>query len=142
MVQKTKLKIIGELLSDVISEFGGSWRYLIMFSTFTFMWMIWNVWGFVESLHFDSPPFVLLNLVLAFIASIQAPILMMSQNRQGEKDRELLRKDYEMGKEVVKELQLMNEKLFEFNQLLKAKRKGKRKNVKTLGIIQKKDMED
>ena len=143
MSQKSKLKIIGELLSDVISEFGGSWRYLIIFSGFTFAWIIWNTWEIVANFHFDSPPFVLLNLVLAFIASIQAPILMMSQNRQGEKDRELLRKDYEMGKEVVKELQLMNMKLAEFNQLLKAQRKGKRKtNVKTLGIVQKEDLED
>ena len=137
-----KLKIVGELLSDVISEFGGSWRYLFWFTVANVIWILWNILGFTEKFHFDAPPFILLNLVLAFIASIQAPILMMSQNRQAEKDREILNKDYEMGKEVVKELQSMNEKLYEFNQILKAERKGKRKNVKTLGVIQKKDLEE
>lgn len=142
MEEKSKTKIIGELLSDVISDFGGSWRYLVLFFMFNIIWMLWNMWGLVGSFHFDPPPFILLNLVLAFIASIQAPILMMSNNRQSEKDRELLLKDYEMGKEVVKELQSMNERLLEFNQLLKTKRKGKRNNVKTFGIIQKQDLEE
>jgi uncharacterized membrane protein len=72
-------------LADKIAAFGGSWRFIIIFSTFLILWMLWNVVGFTT--HFDRPPFILLNLILSFIAAFQAPIIMMSQNRHAEMDK-------------------------------------------------------
>ena len=72
-------------LADKIASFGGSWRFIIIFSIFLALWMTWNVVGFTT--HFDGPPFILLNLVLSFIAAFQAPIIMMSQNRHAEQDK-------------------------------------------------------
>ncbi|HUW64309.1 MAG TPA: DUF1003 domain-containing protein [Spirochaetia bacterium] len=72
-------------LADKIAAFGGSWRFIIIFSTFLALWLIWNLIGFTT--HFDGPPFILLNLILSFIAAFQAPIIMMSQNRHAEQDK-------------------------------------------------------
>lgn len=72
-------------LSDRIASFGGSWRFIIFFSVFLVLWMIWNTLPFGH--HFDEPPFILLNLCLSFLAAFQAPIIMMSQNRQAARDK-------------------------------------------------------
>jgi len=72
-------------LADKMAAFGGSWRFIIIFSTFLALWMAWNVVDFTA--HFDPPPFILLNLVLSFIAAFQAPVIMMSQNRHAELDK-------------------------------------------------------
>ena len=74
-------------LADKVAEFGGSWGFIIFFMTFLVAWILLNV--FWLSHHgFDPYPFILLNLILSCIAAIQAPVIMMSQNRQEEKDRE------------------------------------------------------
>jgi uncharacterized membrane protein len=72
-------------LADRISSFGGSWKFIIFFSLFLGFWTIWNSLSFTK--HFDSKPFILLNLILSFIAAFQAPIIMMSQNRQAARDK-------------------------------------------------------
>src|SRR5579875_3276904 len=72
-------------LADRISSFGGSWRFIIYFGLFLSLWMIWNSLSVTK--HFDKPPFILLNLILSFIAAFQAPIIMMSQNRQAARDK-------------------------------------------------------
>ncbi|MED1205316.1 DUF1003 domain-containing protein [Heyndrickxia acidicola] len=72
-------------LADRISSFGGSWKFIICFGFFLAFWMIWNSLGFTK--HFDQPPFILLNLILSFIAAFQAPVIMMSQNRQASRDK-------------------------------------------------------
>ncbi len=74
-----------ERLADRISNFGGSWKFILLFSVFLVIWMIWNSVSFTR--HFDSRPFILLNLILSFIAAFQAPIIMMSQNRQAVRDK-------------------------------------------------------
>lgn len=72
-------------LADRIAKFGGSWSFIIIFATFLLTWILINTINFIH--HFDSPPFILLNLILSFIAAFQAPIIMMSQNRQATRDK-------------------------------------------------------
>ena len=72
-------------LADRIASFGGSWTFIIIFTIFLFIWMTWNVLSFTP--HFDRPPFILLNLILSFVAAFQAPVILMSQNRQAARDK-------------------------------------------------------
>ncbi|MGQ7887528.1 DUF1003 domain-containing protein [Paenibacillus sp. WC2504] len=72
-------------IADRIASFGGSWRFIIYFAVFLILWIIWNTLPFTY--HFDSQPFILLNLCLSFIAAFQAPVIMMSQNRQAARDK-------------------------------------------------------
>ncbi|MEH7453881.1 DUF1003 domain-containing protein [Gottfriedia acidiceleris] len=82
--QKTKLS---DRIADKIAQFGGSWKFIIWFSCTLAVWMIWNSLSFTKAFHFDSAPFILLNLCLSFIAAFQAPVIMMSQNRQAARDK-------------------------------------------------------
>ena len=72
-------------LADKIAAFGGSWKFIIVFSLFLSLWIVLNTINLVT--HFDPPPFILLNLLLSFIAAFQAPVIMMSQNRQAARDK-------------------------------------------------------
>ena len=74
-------------LADRIAHFGGSWKFIISFSIILAAWTVWNILALTKSLHFDEPPFILLNLCLSFLAAFQAPIIMMSQNRQAARDK-------------------------------------------------------
>lgn len=76
-----------ELLADRMASFGGSWKFIILFSIFLGTWLVWNALLITKPLHFDEPPYILLNLILSFLASFQAPIIMMSQNRQAAHDK-------------------------------------------------------
>jgi len=73
-------------IADRIASFGGSWRFIIYFAIFLIVWILWNALPFTK-VHFDEPPFILLNLCLSFIAAFQAPVIMMSQNRQTARDK-------------------------------------------------------
>lgn len=142
MAQKTKMKLIGELLADIVAEFGGSWTFVSSFVMILIGWMVFNT--FSGSI-FDPYPFVFLNLVLSCIAALQAPILMMSQTRQNEKDRILMKKDFDMGKDTIKELREMNLQLRALAKYLEATSedldKGG-KNGKVLRAFEDKDLED
>lgn len=83
----------GERLADRIADFGGSWKFIIIFLSILVGWMAMNV-VFLYNKGFDPYPFILLNLVLSCIAALQAPVIMMSQNRQEEKDRMRSENDY------------------------------------------------
>ncbi|WP_088225251.1 DUF1003 domain-containing protein [Desulfosporosinus sp. FKB] len=72
-------------LADRIAAFGGSWSFIIIFAVFLTAWILTNTLNFIG--HFDPSPFILLNLILSFIAAFQAPIIMMSQNRQAARDK-------------------------------------------------------
>src|SRR5215469_12130443 len=86
----------GERLSDRIAEFGGSWKFLISFGAVLLLWIIVN--GVVFATHaFDPYPFILLNLVLSCLAAVQAPIIMMSQNRAEARDRLRAENDYKVN---------------------------------------------
>ncbi|WP_420850886.1 DUF1003 domain-containing protein [Paenibacillus aceris] len=74
-------------LADKIAEFGGSWKFINIFFAVLLVWIVVNTLSFTKVIHFDEPPFILLNLVLSFLAGFQAPIIMMSQNRQAARDK-------------------------------------------------------
>ncbi|MDA8442907.1 MAG: DUF1003 domain-containing protein [Peptococcaceae bacterium] len=75
----------GDRLSDKIAKFGGSWYFIVVFAVFLTLWMVWNSLRFTY--HFDAEPFILLNLILSFTAAFQAPIILMSQNRQAQREK-------------------------------------------------------
>ncbi len=100
----------GQRLADKIAAFGGSWNFIIIFGFFIFFWMGINVW-FLTSGAFDPYPFILLNLILSSLAALQAPVIMMSQNRQEEKDRERAKQDYMVNLKSELEIRMLHEKL-------------------------------
>jgi hypothetical protein len=77
---------VGGRLADRVAEFGGSWTFIGIFATILIVWMLINGW-WLSNKGFDPYPFILLNLVLSCLAAIQAPVIMMSQNRQEDRDR-------------------------------------------------------
>ena len=100
----------GQRLADKVATFGGSWKFIIIFGIFLFCWMVLNI-VFLASKAYDPYPFILLNLILSCIAALQAPVIMMSQNRQEEKDRERARNDYMINLKAEMEIRLLHDKL-------------------------------
>lgn len=100
----------GQRIADKIAAFGGSWSFIIAFFSFILLWMILNIW-LLATKAFDPFPFILLNLILSCIAAIQAPVIMMSQNRQEQKDRQRSEHDYKINLKAELEIQLLNEKM-------------------------------
>ena len=100
----------GERLADKIATFGGSWTFLICFAIFLAIWIIVNTVVMVTR-PADPYPFILLNLILSCIAAIQAPVIMMSQNRQETKDRLRSENDYQINLKAELEIQHLHEKL-------------------------------
>ncbi len=103
-------RTFGERLSDHLASFGGSWAFLISFFVVLFIWMAFNVVK-GEGAAFDPYPFILLNLVLSCIAAIQAPVIMMSQKRQEEKDRARSFNDYRVNLKAELEIRHLHEKI-------------------------------
>ncbi len=101
---------LGQRLADKVARFGGSWSFIIAFFSFMFLWIITNALLFLYQ-PFDPYPFILLNLILSCLASIQAPIIMMSQNRQEEKDRLRNLHDYQINLKAELEIRLLDEKM-------------------------------
>jgi uncharacterized membrane protein len=101
---------VGQKLADKIAAFGGSWTFIIIFFSFILMWIGINVWVLVTK-PFDPYPFILLNLILSCLASIQAPIIMMSQNRKEQKDRQRGEHDYKINLKAELEIKLLSEKI-------------------------------
>ena len=100
----------GERHSDHIAEFGGSWKFLISFGAVLLLWIVVN--GVVLVTHaFDPYPFILLNLVLSCLAAVQAPIIMMSQNRAEARDRLRAENDYKVNLKAELEIRHLHEKL-------------------------------
>ena len=101
---------LGERLADKIATFGGSWAFLICFAIFIAIWIVVNT--VVMITHPADPyPFILLNLILSCLAAIQAPVIMMSQNRQEAKDRLRSQNDYKINLKAELEIQHLDEKL-------------------------------
>ena len=100
----------GEKLADRVAAFGGSWTFIISFFSFIVCWMIINAW-LLHQPAFDPFPFILLNLILSCLAAIQAPIIMMSQNRQEQKDRQRAEHDYKINLKAELEIKLLSEKI-------------------------------
>ncbi len=101
---------VGQRIADKVAEFGGSWTFIITFGVFLFIWICLNAL-FLANKGWDPYPFILLNLILSCIAALQAPVIMMSQNRQEEKDRERAKKDYMINLKSELEIRILHEKL-------------------------------
>jgi uncharacterized membrane protein len=104
---------MGQRLADKVASFGGSWTFIIFFFIFILIWILANVFWLLNR-GFDPYPFILLNLILSCIASIQAPVIMMSQNRQEEKDRERSKNDYMVNLKSELEIRNLHEKIDHF----------------------------
>ena len=104
-------RTFGERLSDNIATFGGSWRFIITFGVFLVLWILANCLLWRNSSAPDPYPFILLNLILSCIAALQAPVIMMSQNRQEVRDRERARLDYQINLKAELEIRHLHEKL-------------------------------
>jgi len=101
---------VGQKIADKVADFGGSWAFIITFFLFLIFWMGINIWV-LSSKPFDPYPFILLNLILSSLAAIQAPIIMMSQNRQEQKDRIRGEHDFKVNLKSELEIQLLHEKI-------------------------------
>lgn len=101
---------IGQTLADKVATFGGSWTFIMCFGGFLLLWIAVNAFVLLNK-GFDPYPFILLNLILSCLAAIQAPVIMMSQNRQDEKDRERAQKDYVINLKSELEIRLLHEKI-------------------------------
>lgn len=101
---------LGQRLADKIATFGGSWKFIIVFGLFILTWIASNI-VFLMNKGFDPYPFILLNLILSCLAALQAPVIMMSQNRQEEKDRERSKQDYMVNLKSELEIRMLHEKI-------------------------------
>jgi uncharacterized membrane protein len=97
-------------VADKVASFGGSWTFIISFIIFLLIWIAFNAFWLANK-GFDPYPFILLNLILSCIAALQAPVIMMSQNRQEEKDRERAKKDYKINLKSELEIRELHEKI-------------------------------
>ncbi len=109
-IEFDKQLTFGERLSDKLASFGGSWRFIIIFFILLATWIIINSLTLFNR-NFDPYPFILLNLILSCLAAIQAPIIMMSQNRMETKDRIRARNDYVVNLKAELEIRNLNERI-------------------------------
>lgn len=106
----------GEKLADAVAKFGGSWGFIITFTIILVIWMTINV-VHLFGVNFDPYPFILLNLFLSCVAAVQAPIIMMSQNRQADRDRVDSENDYKTNMKSEMEIRILHEKLDQLNEV-------------------------
>ena len=111
--EESEISSFGERLSDKMADIGGSWGFIIGFFVFIILWVCANAfWLGHHSL--DPYPFIFLNLLLSCLAAFQAPVIMMSQNRQEEKDRRRARSDYMINLKAEMEIRTLHDKLDAF----------------------------
>ena len=116
---------LGQRAADVIAKFAGSWAFIFSFTGVLVLWMIVNT--LLAAKAFDPYPFILLNLVLSCVAAIQAPLIMMSQNRQEEKDRRRAENDYKVNLKT----EIMIEDLYDKVNAILAKQSAREKRLQT-----------
>jgi uncharacterized membrane protein len=91
-------------LADNVASFVGSWKFINIFLSFLALWVILNTLALTKIIHFDEPPYILLNLLLSFLAGFQAPIIMMSQNRQSARDKKEALIDFAINYKAEQEI--------------------------------------
>lgn len=102
----------GQRAADAVARFGGSWTFIMLFGVTLVAWVVLNSLILARyERSFDPYPYILLNLFLSMLASIQAPIILMSQNRQAQKDRLVAAHDYEVNLKAELEIMLLHEKI-------------------------------
>ncbi len=121
--ESTKHKLtLSQRAADALTAIMGSWGFIIIFVVYLFLWMGLNIYGFWK--HWDPYPFILLNLTLSCLAAIQAPIILMSQNRTTERDRMRQEYDYAVNRKAEREIQQIQKELKSVKKLLEKIRKG------------------
>lgn len=101
---------LGERVADGVARFGGSWGFIGSFAAFLALWVIVNLW-WLRAQAFDPYPFIFLNLLLSMLAALQAPVIMMSQNRQAARDRDAAEHDYRVNLKAELEIMALHDKL-------------------------------
>lgn len=109
-MQFEEKRTIGQRLADRLATFGGSWKFIIIFMSVLFGWIALNTLVLITR-RFDPFPFILLNLILSCLAALQAPVIMMSQNRQEAKDRLRAQHDYQINLKAEIEIRSLHEKI-------------------------------
>jgi uncharacterized membrane protein len=104
-------RTFGQRLADRVAAVGGSWHFIIGFGLVLSLWMGWNVITMGQALGFDPFPFIFLNLMLSMLAAIQAPLIMMSQNRAAARDREAAEHDYRVNLRAELEIMHLHDRL-------------------------------
>ena len=99
----------GQKAADALTHFAGSWKFIIIFLIFLVIWMFLNVMAWIN--HWDPYPFILLNLVLSCLAAMQAPVILMSQNRTTERDRARAEYDYQVNRKAEREIEQIQKTL-------------------------------
>jgi uncharacterized membrane protein len=113
-----KKQTFGQRLADRVAAFGGSWTFIIIFAAVLLSWVLLNTIILArQSNSFDPYPYILLNLFLSMLAAVQAPVILMSQNRQGVKDRLDAAHDYEVNLKAELEILSLHEKLDELREM-------------------------
>lgn len=110
LFEDSKPLTFGDRMADKIASFGGSWTFILSFMGFLLVWISFNIY-WLSNKGFDPYPFILLNLILSCIAALQAPVIMMSQNRQEEKDRERAKEDLNINQKAEQEIRSLHKKL-------------------------------
>ncbi|MFH1696773.1 MAG: DUF1003 domain-containing protein [Candidatus Diapherotrites archaeon] len=108
----------GQRLADWITQWAGSWTFIIIFFTYTFVWMGANIY-LIGQRPFDPYPFILLNLTLSCLAAIQAPVILMSQNREAERDRVKAERDFAVNRKAEKEIEEVQAELKEIKGIMR-----------------------
>ncbi|MCC6726346.1 MAG: DUF1003 domain-containing protein [Saprospiraceae bacterium] len=109
MQKRPEALTTGQRIADKVATFGGSWAFIITFCVILVCWIVVNI--ILASKAFDPYPFILLNLILSCIAALQAPVIMMSQNRQEEKDRQRAENDYMVNLKAEIEIRNLHQKI-------------------------------
>lgn len=105
----------GEQIADRVAAFGGSWTFIFIFLSLLIVWMVFNTFV-LATRAYDPYPYILLNLILSCVAALQAPVIMMSQNRMAAKDREQATHDYEVNIKAELEILQLHEQLTELRE--------------------------
>ena len=112
-------RTFGEKAADNLTKWAGSWTFIILFFLILFLWISVNTIWVIFGSSFDIYPFILLNLLLSCLAALQAPIILMSQNRQAQKDRLHAEYDYQVNRKAEKEIREIKEQLYRIERKLR-----------------------
>ena len=119
----TKLpRTFGQKAADGLTTWAGSWAFIIFLAIFMFIWISVNTAWLLFGREWDPYPFILLNFILSTLAAIQAPIILMSQNRTSQRDRIQIKYDYAVNKKAEKEIRQIKLKLDKIEEMIKKKR--------------------
>jgi uncharacterized membrane protein len=116
---------LGQKAADVIAKFGGSWTFIIIFFSFLLIWMGINSYFLIQK-PFDPYPYILLNLTLSCLAAIQAPLILMTQNRQAERDRIDAHYDHAINRKAERENQQLQKDFDKLTRMMKEMKNKKK----------------